>query len=835
MDLHNPETQDELFREYFQDEDASMVDELVKLNRQINTLASTQIEDKMSKNRWRLLSIDFSNLFSYGEDNKIDFGKVSGVCGNFAKNATGKTSFLNTIPFTIFGTFPNMSTLESAMNDQADAFESTVMLECGTSKYKIVRTGKRTKRGISQKLEFVEYTADGEEITHTEDVKITQKKINDLFGSLDSYVKSSYMAQKGAPMFLDLTPAPRKEWFNKNLGLEFFEVLNKMAKSESDHLRSKINVFKSMDFVSKEIHLLSELNAMGDGLQLVQADLDVQRERKLKVEAELQILREKIKPVRPEDLRDPQGEIDSNESLLSRIRESLAPYESGQVLAVAIATAETKHLAQIEGTNTQIGELKAMDPLENNSTIAEYDTKIQTVKATGIQEKGQIAELKLQIEGISDPSHEISELESKNAELSTQIEDLKRKLSDDEGMLKFNLSRTDILSKDRRYTEEDLCQTCPLIAESIEAKAKVEPLRLQIAQMTSKYEALLDIQGANRITLQDLSAKRQERTDLQSTLNALESRQAELKSRYMELVGLRDSSVEQIVASHGARIQQLEDSIALARGQWENTKESITLRIQREMDSATNQLRDAERTQTELKNRLMEYRKALTTSEENAKISQEITLIQNSVIKELTDAIEELEGSVNEMTVNMRVVQSKIDENAQQLEEYKTLLEDYKVYELYLKATDKGGIPFFYVQKIMSRLEDGVNSILSTIVDFRVVLEASEDTVECSLTSPSKGNWRSDLLSGMETFMVNLAFRLGIAEIANISQPNFMVVDEGFGVLDADHVSETPKLFDLLRQRLDFILLVSHNPTMQDFVDHQLTIDRRGGKSYISL
>ena len=40
---------------------------------------------------------EFDNMFSYGENNVVDFTKLNGIIGMFAPNASGKSSLLDAL------------------------------------------------------------------------------------------------------------------------------------------------------------------------------------------------------------------------------------------------------------------------------------------------------------------------------------------------------------------------------------------------------------------------------------------------------------------------------------------------------------------------------------------------------------------------------------------------------------------------------------------------------------------------------------------------------------------------------------------------------------------
>ncbi len=62
--------------------------ELEKINRDVNSRIVH--EDTLRNIMWKPVRFEFSNMFSYGEDNKIDFSKLNGLMGLFAPNAQDK-------------------------------------------------------------------------------------------------------------------------------------------------------------------------------------------------------------------------------------------------------------------------------------------------------------------------------------------------------------------------------------------------------------------------------------------------------------------------------------------------------------------------------------------------------------------------------------------------------------------------------------------------------------------------------------------------------------------------------------------------------------------------
>jgi DNA repair exonuclease SbcCD ATPase subunit len=61
------------------------------------------------------------------------------------------------------------------------------------------------------------------------------------------------------------------------------------------------------------------------------------------------------------------------------------------------------------------------------------------------------------------------------------------------------------------------------------------------------------------------------------------------------------------------------------------------------------------------------------------------------------------------------------------------------------------------------------------------------------------------------------------------------IIDEGFGVLDADHLHSMQILFNLLKSHFDVILIVSHLDTARDMVDNLIEIKKEDGYSSVSI
>ena len=167
-----------------------------------------------------------------------------------------------------------------------------------------------------------------------------------------------------------------------------------------------------------------------------------------------------------------------------------------------------------------------------------------------------------------------------------------------------------------------------------------------------------------------------------------------------------------------------------------------------------------------------------------------------------------------------------------QIEKIEKAEQEHSAYEYYLTAIGRDGIPYQIISDVVPKIEQEVNNILSQIVEFGMAIETDGKNVNVYIKYEDR-KWPLELSSGMEKFICALALRVALINISNLPRPNFLVVDEGFGALDADNMAMVHALFDYLKTNFDFIIVISHLDAMRDMVDKQLEIKKENGFSKI--
>jgi exonuclease SbcC len=198
-----------------------------------------------------------------------------------------------------------------------------------------------------------------------------------------------------------------------------------------------------------------------------------------------------------------------------------------------------------------------------------------------------------------------------------------------------------------------------------------------------------------------------------------------------------------------------------------------------------------------------------------------------SDIKDITKQIATTNGSISSL-------QTYIDNIKQKMNEVKDLEEKNRLYTYYLDAVKRDGIPYELISKALPVIENEVNNILAQVVDFGVTMEMDGKSINAKIVYEDQ-EWPLEMCSGMEKFVSGLAIRVALINVCNLPRPNFLVVDEGFGTLDADNLSSLFMMMQYLKTQFDFIWVISHLEQMRDIVDGLIEIKKVNGFSKIDF
>ena len=226
------------------------------------------------------------------------------------------------------------------------------------------------------------------------------------------------------------------------------------------------------------------------------------------------------------------------------------------------------------------------------------------------------------------------------------------------------------------------------------------------------------------------------------------------------------------------------------------------------------------------------YEKNKSAIEHNKKMDVEIKSIEGEIQLQISlknKLIKELDKINSQILIN-ETNKKNLEEEVKDLVEAEQKVNDY---ELYLRLVSRDGIPQLIINDALPIIESEVNVVLERMMaGFKIGITNEDKNINLYIRYDDQ-EWPLNLSSGMERFVTSLALRVGLINVSNLPSPNFLVIDEGFGSLDSENLSNMKGAFDYLKTRFESVFIISHLDTIKDFMDHLLPITIKKGYSNI--
>jgi DNA repair exonuclease SbcCD ATPase subunit/DNA repair exonuclease SbcCD nuclease subunit len=316
--IGNVDYQNKIIANYLKDKfvdvmDDETIDGVCKINKELN--AGLSRDDSSRNIRWRPIKFEFSNMFSYGENNVLDFTKLEDVYGVFAANASGKSSLMDALCFTVFDKSARAFKATHVMNSQKMSFNGKFTFEINNIKYVIERDGKRDKKNnVKVDVNFYKIEKDEKISLNSEARRSTNEIIRDYLGDYDDFVLTTLALQGNQGSFIDMGQTERKELLSQFIGLNLFDKLSSLAADKTKELSGAIKSFNKENSQSKLDGMKNELGLLESKL----IDLNTQKEyhtsEKQKIDGRIE--EEQSKVIKLED-------VPTNIFVLKRDRDTL--------------------------------------------------------------------------------------------------------------------------------------------------------------------------------------------------------------------------------------------------------------------------------------------------------------------------------------------------------------------------------------------------------------------------------------------------------------------------------------------------------------------------------
>lgn len=521
--VRDVEFQNELIKDYLERQylaDGETIDKIQQINRDINTKL---VDDDVTPNiQWVPKQFEFSNMFSYGENNKIRFDNAKGMVGIFAPNASGKSSLFDALSFCIFDKTSRTYVAKNILNNRKTNFYCKLHFQVDGVDYYIERTAKLINRGKHLKVDVSFWREDDGGITslNGEQRRDTNHIIQQYLGTYEDFVLTTLSLQGNNALFIDKSQSERKEILAQFMGVDIFDKLYSHAQDENRDNASLIRKFKQDDFTQQLADIETNLTSKESEYKLMDIQLGASKDEVEKHNQKLISLNEKIVKVKSDNysltdletkkstletsLTDLLSQRDTTQSKIGKLEETqieleekidlydedkidegLTEYtEAGYDLTLVENNIE-KHLIKSESLSDRKQHLDSHKYneecdicMENSQTILEQKEKVE----------GELETIKSELKEFENTHSELVSKRKELAPFEKQYENLK-KLKEDENKVSRDINI--LINKLSTFeTQEikingELLQVTQLIEDYLENEKQIQKNKELRAEMVS--------------------------------------------------------------------------------------------------------------------------------------------------------------------------------------------------------------------------------------------------------------------------------------------------------------------------------------------------------------
>ena len=255
-DIRNVKYQNKLLEKYLTNKYA-IGDIILKRIKDINEILNSKISDKdfVRNIRWEPKKFEFSNMFSYGENNEIDFTGMKGVYGLFGSNSSGKSSIFDALSYCLFDKCSRAFRGFDVLNNKSETFYCKFNFKINNKDYFIERIGTKKfnkqlgKFTVKVNVNFWTIDDAGNDVTlNGIDRDDTNAVIRTYIGTYDDFILTALSIQNKYMGFIEMKQSERKDLLVKFLDLEVFDFLHKKASDEIRDIVGALKEYKNKDF-----------------------------------------------------------------------------------------------------------------------------------------------------------------------------------------------------------------------------------------------------------------------------------------------------------------------------------------------------------------------------------------------------------------------------------------------------------------------------------------------------------------------------------------------------------------------------------------------------------
>lgn len=869
---------------------------------------------------WELIELTFSNMFCYGENNKIRFDNKNGTIGIVAPNCYGKSSIIDIILFSLYDKMSRGKRTD-ILNKNTENFICKLVIKIGDSYYQIERKGSNKNNKILVSFSKISYDNGKIEIIESyngEQRKETQKMIESYIGTYNESISSIISLQGKELGIIDMGQKDRKQFISKLLKLDLldkqYDIVNKQNKELECEVkilkRNLLNIQPSKD-LEKQISIQEKyLNEQTIRLNKLLTSKKVINEKynfliSTKIEVSDKYFKDKnliqlqeLYFINNNTFNNNFNKINNLNIYIKYLDKQKNNIKDDKYHKCGMNIKELEN--DIQSIDDSIENIQSR--IFNDSDIIVYDEKQLTKEINSLQllidnknillqenlETCNLLKKKVKLFDITDDSFQIemSKLRKENKKLSNKINEIYQEII----VLKENDIPDLDTTKNLLESKKQDYNSCSDKIQKYLHSFKKNPEQKFIDKIVKKLndifilsnefgdlkfilkeqEKYMDIVNLNKKLNKD-------KVIYETSLTVIDNNICELNDKYQKV-----NNLNQEISNINLEISNLNNQIGISNSDLETVKSNLSnlennqkklyknkkykkeleklknlkksKKIEKDRISDTfsklndklqlydtniidcyNQINSLELENKELNifiEKINSDIKNINTHNKNTLIDSELLELKQNIDIYNTEE-ENIKQLINDNNRNLFILQEDLKKVTDYQEQLKNLDDNILCNKIYLDLMGPKGIQKDLISKSLPIIEYNVNMILNTVVDYSLKISMEENDIDISLIYPDYKSTSIELACGSERFISSIALRTAILEISRTNKPTFFSIDEGWGSLDSDNLSNVENLLSCLSERFKIILIISHISSLKNEMSNMINIDKIDGYSHI--
>lgn len=780
--------------------------------------SAIQLDTTMT--HFELLCVEFSYMFGYGPDVKLDFSRFDKhqTIGVFGENSSGKSTLVEIILFLLYGHITRYkhgaSVPQEVIHFQQDKSWGMVRFRSHNITYEVRKKMTRNKTTgkirVDEKLFRLDNHGNAVDLSE-EHRKKTDKFVISQIGTSSQFLFTNIFLQSNELSFRSMTPKDRKEFLYHILGLSQLE-----AHYESHLAQSKINQ-SNLLLVEKELQSLTITPSDIHHLETVILSLTQEEETIMR---QLELIKKQIRDILKQKKHCPISSLDD----LTR---------------------------RIHDTRLKISQTQTQSSSSSHPLILHDDTVNLEEEKRNIWDS--LEALYKQLRHTPTPIFHPYYTQYPHHPTPQDLECFRQDIHD-KFMALYTPPPFDFMDqKDKLLSSlfpiDDECQTTISKTQSkdldmlktnlIKQETRMHQLENEWRGPWDEYKVMsrLDFTNGcnsctlNRNILHDCLLRTEETRQKKQQWETLQTETETMRKDIIQMEHAQKLFHNRSVRRKLKKIKQQQDQDAMANV-WKQIQQTfLQQRIQNDIHIQKNKLEMVEgklavKELSDLETWCSHYHENIKMDKQIAALEHQESSLQQHLHNIMSDRMQKEQQHV--------FFQKQYEIKLSKESEHQKILEENHVLKKLLHLTHRDGLPMFFLEKVLPTIEQRVNELLSPFLANKRVVLRKKDNMDILLSVMSPHNGAETVyMGGMEGFMVDASMKEVLAEISVQCKSNIFVIDEGISALDKKHMENLDQFFHFLEERHPHVFVISHLNEAQHIVNHSLHVIKQDGYSQL--